>query len=103
MATLSPEVIRGALRSAADLTVAPVVTVSGDVATLVYVSDDAHAERVSSDVEALRSLPGLALAESWAPHDAPLVVCLRYVAAPVVAAPRPIAPAPVPATPHRRR
>ena len=75
----------------------------GSTLLLMYATADAYAARVSADVEALRSLPGFALVESWTAHAAPLVVCLRYVAATVADVPRPIAPAPVPASPSRRR
>lgn len=80
---------------------APVAVASDFGASLIYASAEAHAARVSADVEALRSLPGLALVESLTPAESPLVVHLRYAPAPAVEAPRPIAP--VPATPPRRR
>lgn len=84
-------------------------TASGLLVSLTYATTDAHAARVSADVDALSALPGYALAESWSSHAAPLAVRLRYAPAPPaprVEAPQPIAPrpfAPVPATPSRRR
>lgn len=86
---------------------APTVALDGAVAVLTYPSDEAHCRRVSADVEALRSLAGHVVAESWSPTGALPTVHLRYApapAAPRVEAPRPIAPlAPVPAKPHRPR
>jgi hypothetical protein len=97
---LTIEAITAALPPGLD---APRVGLSADVATIIYPSTDVYAARVSADVDALSALPGLALAESWTSAVVPLVVHLRYVAAPVVEVPRPIAPAPVPASAHRRR
>jgi hypothetical protein len=88
---------------------APTVALDGAVAVLVYPSDEAYCRRVSADVEALRSLAGHVVAESWSPASALPAVHLRYApapAAPRVEAPQPIAPrsfAPVPASPSRRR
>lgn len=83
---------------------------SGLLVSLTYATADAHATRVSADVDALSALPGYALTESWSSHAAPLSVHLRYAPAPAAPraadVPQPIAPrpiAPVPATPSRRR
>lgn len=97
---LTIEAITAALPTGTD---APRVGLSADVATIIYSNADAYAARVSADVDALAALPGLALAESWVSAVVPLVVHLRYVAAPAIEVPRPIAPVPVPASPSRRR
>lgn len=89
---------------------APTVALDGAVAVLTYPSDEAHCSRVSADVEALRSLAGHVVAESWSPTGALPTVHLRYAPAPAapraVDVPQPIAtrsPAPVPAPSSRRR
>ncbi len=84
-------------------------TASGLLVSLTYPSDEAYCRRVSADVEALRSLAGHVVVESWSPASALPTVHLRYApapAAPRAEAPQSIAPrtfAPVPATPSRRR
>lgn len=81
----------------------PAVEAEGAAVRLAYPSAEAHAARVSLDVEAARELPGFVLASSESTAAAPLAVVLRYAPAPAVEAPRPVAPAPVPASPSRRR
>ena len=103
------------------------------VLRIAYASAEAHAARVSADVEELATLDGFVCVESWTDPATPLVVFLRYEAAGVtptpvsILAPDPYAPAtyeretdareraaappavapkpiaPVPASPHRRR
>jgi len=81
----------------------PAVEAEGGAVRLAYPSPEAHAARVSLDVEDGSDLSGFVLASSESTAAAPLVVVLRYAPAPVVEAPRPVVPAPVPASPSRRR